>query len=217
MTQQGSEPVAPVQIDLNEVCQGLAESPGINAGPPPALVERVLPWVEVFSKLATVAVLFLGFLQYYDSGKDKKRERAMTLVQEWVTSENPARLTEVSAFIERSARMVKPQIEALPTDLQERSWNNWRKNTLAALVTPKTDETKDIRAAIDGLFRFFARAEICVSSGLCDPEVMRSYFLIEARSMHTELSPFIARMRESGLNDYGRALDAFLFEIAPEG
>lgn len=217
MTRATSEPPASAQVSLTDVCQGLTDGAPTDAPPAPAMVERLLPWVEVFSKLATVAVLLLAFLQYYDGTQDKKRERAMQLVQDWVENGQPEGLTRVSGYVEAAARAVKPQIEALPSELQERAWDNARENTFTTLVVPQSPEEKEVRAAIDALLRFFARAEICVSSGLCDPEVTRSYFLIEARSMHTELAPFIARMRKSGVNDYGRALDALLFEIAPEG
>lgn len=177
MTQASSEPPASTQVSLPDVCQGLTDPANMPAPPTPAMVERLQPWVEVFSKLATVAVLLLAFLQYYDSAQDKKRERAMQLVQEWVENKHPEGLTRVSGYVEAAVRTAKPQIEALPSELQERAWDNVRENTFKALVLPQSADEQEVRTAIDALLRFFARAEICVSSGLCDVEVMRSYFL----------------------------------------
>lgn len=168
------------------------------------------PWIEVFSKLATVAVLILAVWQYYEAGQDKKRERSLQLVAEWFETGQPEHLAQVSEYLFSAAQESQFTIAALPETMRERAWKNAENNTFGALISPYQPLTMQTRKNIDKLFRFFVRLEICLSSRLCDKPVARDYFLVEAQSLSKELTPFISRMRSSGYPNYGKAVESFV-------
>jgi len=178
---------------------------------------KVPLWVtqscDIFAKISTVAVLVLAWWQYYQAGIDKTRERAMEMVTEWVEGGQAERLARVSEYLHSAATQAQAQIDAMPEAARERGWENAEKVTFGGLAEPPSAEIRALRRDIDQIFSFFTRAEICVSSDLCDAEVMRAYFLVEARSLTTELTPFIARVRDSGYPSYGAATEAFVQQV----
>jgi hypothetical protein len=179
-------------------------------------LSRIAPAVDIASKMATVAVLGLAFWQYYEAGQDKKRERSLQLVSAWVDDGQPERIARVSAFLYQKAAAARAQIEILPEIMREKAWENANERIFLSLVTANDATASNARVDIDNLFRFFVRVEICVSSGLCDANVARDYFLIEAQSLTTDLAPFLALVRESGLPNYGKAVEAFVSQVMPK-
>ena len=205
-------------IALAEAADALSE--GEKSDPPPRarLIERVQPWVEVFSKLATAAVLFLAFAQYYSAGQDQKRERALALVDQWTEGEYPDRLAAISSYFQAKWAVAKTEINALPDqseDVRAHAERNAEQSIFQALAEPDDDPSKAVRRDIDLLLRFFAQAEICVSAQLCDAGVAGSYFLVEARSMQTELATLFQIMRSGAAPTYGKALDDFIILVRP--
>ncbi len=188
-----------------------------HALPPQPFIDRLQPWVEVFSKIATVAVLALAFLQYYNAGLDKKRERSLQLVDQWIEGGHADRLANVNDYFAASFRSARLEIEVLrDKEMQELARKNADLNTFLFLAEPPSPATEAIRKDIDQLLRFFAQAEICIAAELCDPEVARAYFLVEARSIRTELDPLFKILRAGALPTYGRALDDFIRQVEPE-
>lgn len=190
-----------------------------NSPTPPRrarLIERVQPWVEVFSKFATAAVLLLAFAQYYSAGQDQKRERALALVDQWTEGEYPDRLAAISSYFQAKWAVAKTEINALPDQserVRKHAENNAKQNIFQALAEPTDDQSKAVRRDIDLLLRFFAQAEICVSAQLCDAGVAGSYFLVEAQSMQTELAPLFQILRSGVAPTYGKALDDFIILV----
>lgn len=173
------------------------------------------PWVDVLSKIATVAVLGLAVLQFYETGRERQRERALQLVDQWVVAGNADRLARINAHLQAVAFAAQREIDALPEAMRSRAWDNATANMFQALAEPSDPATEAVRKDIDMLLQFFAQAEICVASKLCDTDVARAYFLVEARSIRTELAPMIANLREGGQKSYGVALDSFLTKVGP--
>jgi hypothetical protein len=173
-------------------------------------IDRIAPWVDVLSKVATVAVLVLAVLQFIETGREKQRERAMQLVDQWVDEGNPERLARISGHLKAVASEASQEIAALPQDMQARAWDNVAANMFKALSRPEDDGSVAVRNDIDALLRFFTRAEVCVASGLCDMAVARAYFGVEARSIRKELDPLFAMERAEAQPAFGLSLDRFL-------
>lgn len=220
-----AKPSKDPQIALAEIGEALADqSPAPDPeqldAPRPAplpFIERLQPWVEIFSKIATVAVLALAFLQYYNAGLDQKRERALRLVDQWIDSGYPDRLANINDYFASSFRAARREISSLPDEkTRQRALANARDNTFLFLVEPSSPVTEQTRKDIDLLLRFFAQADICVSARLCDAEVAGAYFLVEARSTRQGLDPLFKIMREGAFPTYGKALDDFIRQVTPE-
>jgi uncharacterized membrane protein YccC len=158
-------------------------------------------------------VLLLAVLQFYESGREKQRERAMQLVDQWTAEGNPDRLARISGHLEQVMVAAKTEIDRLPQDMQARAWENAAQNMFQALSRPTDSHTASVREDIDVLLRFFTRAEICVSSRLCDAAVARAYFGVEAQSIRKELAPLIDIRRADTQPSFGQGLDQFLAGI----
>lgn len=171
--------------------------------------------MDVLSEIATVAVLLLAVLQFYESGREQQRERAMQLVDQWIEAGNPDRLARISAHLQAVNAAAGTEIDRLPEAMRPRAWENAERNMFLALATPSDAVTVAVRKDVDVLLRFFAQAEICVASRLCDADVARAYFQVEARSIRQELAPLINLLREDGQTSFGVALDSFLRKVAP--
>jgi hypothetical protein len=205
-------------IALAEVVDALSEAEPPTPPQRARLIERLQPWVEVFSKLATAAVLVLAFAQYYSAGQDQKRERALNLVDQWTEGGYSDRLAAISSHFQTKWSAAQKEIDALPVrdaELLKRAKANAEHNIFQELAEPSDAESVAVRKDIDLLLRFFAQAEICVSAQLCDAGVAGSYFLVEARSIQTELDPLFTIMRESVAPTYGKALDDFIALVGP--
>lgn len=217
MTRIAKRPKA-APIVLAEAVDVLSEEKQPTPPPRARLIERLQPWVEVFSKLSTVAVLLLAFAQYYSAGQNQKRERALALVDQWTEGEYPDRLAAISSYFQAKWAVAKTEINALPEqseDVRMHAENNAKENIFQALAEPADEPSKAARRDIDLLLRFFAQAEICVSAQLCDAGVAGSYFLVEAQSMQTELAPLFQIMRSGVTPTYGKALDDFIILVRP--
>lgn len=208
-------PILDAPIALADVSDALSEPASPKPTRPSSFIERVQPWVEVFSKLATSAVFLLAFAQYYGAGQDQKRERSLQLVDQWIDGRYPDRMAAVSAHFDARVRATEKEVASIPEDLRERAWQNAENNAFAVLAEPINEQTLAVRRDIDLLLSFFAQAEICVSADLCDAEVAGAYFLVEARSIKADLEPLFSIMRAGLSPTYGKALDDFIILVRP--
>lgn len=199
---------------LPGLAQTLSEAPPLKGSV--GLMAKIAPWVDISAKIATVAVLGLAVGQYYKAGQDAKRERSLQLVAEWVEDGQPERIAAINSFLLNAAAAARPQVAALPETMRDKAWANANESILESLVARDNPQAATTRSDIDRLFGFFVRVDICVSSGLCDADVARDYFLVEAQSLTTELAPLVAKLRQAGQPGYGRAAEAFVSRVSSE-
>ncbi|MDD8024694.1 MAG: hypothetical protein PHX82_16500, partial [Paracoccaceae bacterium] len=161
----------------------------------------------------TLAVLGLAYWQFHEAGVDKTRERSMALVTEWAEGGQADRLGRVNEYLSDAGNRAKKQIDAMAEDARDLGWKNAETAIYGALAVPVTSEARALRRDLDQIFAFFTRAEICVSSGLCDAEVMRAYFLVEAQSLTRELALYLVLVHKAGFPTYGAGAEAFVTAV----
>jgi hypothetical protein len=178
-------------------------------------IDRAAIWVDVASKVAAVLLVFFALLQYYEAGREKQRERSLQLVDRWLETDNPSRLARISQYLEIAAKEASDEVASVGEELYDRAWQNATRNMFAAIAEPVTDPARNVRGDIDVLMQFFSQAEACVSSNVCDPDVVQAFFEVEARSIRKELDPLIVMLRADSLPNYGFALDRLLKGFGP--
>ena len=80
----------------------------------PTRISIVSTYVDLAAKLGTLLFLGLAFLQYSDSGADRKRERTLALVDEWIDQTHASRYSNVSNHLRDTWIEVQPEVDKLP-------------------------------------------------------------------------------------------------------
>jgi hypothetical protein len=198
-----------VRADLQEAAIELAQPSKAEV---PATEKRLFmakwgPFIDAVARVVTVGIFGLALLQYWDAGQERREVRSLSLVEEWVDKGFPARLMNLNSYIFETVAESKREIEQLPEGMREKAWQNSDRAMFEALATPESEEARQLRSDVDAIFLFFARANICIASEICAPDIINAYFYSEIVSLLEEFEPFVASIREKGLKTYARGAE----------
>ena len=171
----------------------------------PTVLTRAEQVMRIAASLGVAAAAILGVIEYSNANEDNRRERSLEIVRDWQTETNINRYTAVQEFVESKVTepALKRQLAELPPEALPDAQANLGRAWPAARRDSANADDRRMERDIDRLMLFFAQMEICISSNLCNAEVLRAYFDLEVSSFWTYFKGYADLRQGANYEGYG--------------
>lgn len=181
-----------------------------------SLLTRAEQVMRIAASLGVATAAILAVIEYSNANEDNRRERALEIVRDWQTEANTDRYTAVQEFVE--AKVTEPALQASLGQLSERALADAQTNLGRAWTTTLRNSSEPAEQAlerdIDRLMLFFAQMEICISSQLCNAEVLQAYFELEVSSFWKYFKGYAELRQDANYEGYGEPVERLVTRFA---
>jgi hypothetical protein len=208
-----SEDVASDESETDAAGDGASED-AVRRPIEPSEVKGLWGWVEQTARIAAsigvAGAAIVGVFEYMSANEDVRRERALTIVQDWQEDGQIDRYTRLQSFVEAKLETTDALPADMPPELLARAYQNLGYNWMVDLRGAETASAASIENDVDRLTLFFSQMETCISADLCNAEVLRAYFGSEARSFWQYFQGYAQLRRENNYPAYGAPVTALI-------
>ena len=149
------------------------------------------------SWLGVITVFLAGaysLFEYIEHKQSVRVERSLGYVEHYRDSNTAEAKLSLNQLLVNNQKTL---IALLNNNYADEAELNSAFNKLILSIT----ETPAVHRNLEIAFTFFEEAAICVEHDLCDQEVIKSFFLNDAKSLFNSFYPYVCQLRKQWKND----------------
>ncbi|MEP7239245.1 MAG: hypothetical protein ABI697_00020 [Devosia sp.] len=174
----------------------------------PSRLHRADEIAAVVLKVVTILALTFGLFEYDRQKADGRVNQSLELVKEWDSSGTQGAYTRINDAIWPLLQQATHDQGGTDIDAATREviYAN-----IGETITGRDDQfSSDADHDVDKVFQFFDRAATCADQGLCDYDVLKTFFGAESQSFWLYFSRYAERRQQDGYGGYANWTRKFI-------